>query len=119
MNEINYIWSDKKRIMGMPISFTRYSLSEDRLFNKVGLLSTKLDELLLYRVRDISLKQSLGQKIVGVGTITIYSADSSTPALEIKNVKDPYKVKEMIYQQVEKMKESKHMSFGEFVDDGF
>ena len=32
MDSIQYIWKDRKRILGMPITFTRYRLSEDRLF---------------------------------------------------------------------------------------
>ena len=53
------IWQDRKRILGMPITFTKYSMSEDRLFIKKGFLNLSTDELLLYRVRDISLKRSL------------------------------------------------------------
>ena len=36
---IDYIWKDRKRFLGMPLSFTRYRLSEDRLFLSVGLFS--------------------------------------------------------------------------------
>ena len=32
MDSIVYTWKDRKRILGMPITFTRYRLSEDRLF---------------------------------------------------------------------------------------
>ena len=41
---IEYLWKDRKRYFGMPISFTRYSLSEDRLFLSVGFLSIRDDE---------------------------------------------------------------------------
>ena len=51
---IEYLWKDRKRYLGMPISFTRYQLSEDRLFLSVGFLNIKDDEILLYRVRDIA-----------------------------------------------------------------
>ena len=36
------IWSDKKRMLGLPISFTTYSLSEDRLFIDSGFLKFNL-----------------------------------------------------------------------------
>ena len=42
---IEYLWKDRKRILGMPISFTRYSMSEDRLFTSVGFLNLKDDEV--------------------------------------------------------------------------
>ena len=73
------IWQDRKRILGMPITFTKYSMSEDRLFIKKGFLNLSTDELLLYRVRDISLKRSLGQRIFGVGSVVVYSSDQTTP----------------------------------------
>ena len=89
MDAIEYIWKDRKRILGMPLSFTKYSLSEDRIFLETGLLNMNLEEILLYRVRDISLRISLGQRIFGVGTILLQSSDKSMPVLEIKNIKNP------------------------------
>ena len=48
---INYIWTDKKRtIFGLPISFTRYFLTEDKFITRKGFLSIEEDELDLYRV---------------------------------------------------------------------
>ena len=58
---IEYLWKDRKRYFGLPLSFTRYSLSEDRLFISVGFLNIKDDEILLYRVRDIDTCRSLWQ----------------------------------------------------------
>ena len=63
MEAITYLWKDRKRHLGLPLSFTRYSLSEDRLFCETGLLNMKSDEILLYRVRDLRLTISLGQRI--------------------------------------------------------
>lgn len=101
---MNYLWSDRKRFLGMPLSFTRYALSEDRLFLSVGFLSLRDDELLLYRVRDINTKRTLWQRIFGVGTVTIMSSDTTQPTLVLRNIKDPLGVKELIHQQVEKQK---------------
>lgn len=106
MEPITYIWQDKKRILGQPMSFTKYSLSEDRLFIERGLLNLKQDEILLYRVRDLELTISLGQRMFGVGTVCVKSSDQSLPVLELKNVKDPRNVKEMIHQAVEASKSS-------------
>ena len=44
---IEYLWRDRLRHLGLPLSFTRYALSEDRLFLETGLLSTKCEEILL------------------------------------------------------------------------
>ena len=76
-----FIWRDRKRFLGMPLSFTRYALSEDRLFLSVGFFTVRDEEILLYRVRDISSRRSLGQRIFGVGTVVVSSSDKSTPEL--------------------------------------
>ncbi|HCP70817.1 MAG TPA: hypothetical protein DIT87_01980, partial [Clostridiales bacterium] len=61
----------------MPLSFTRYRLSEDRLFLSRGFLNIRDDEVLLYRVRDIDTRRSLWQRLFGVGTITVLSSDKT------------------------------------------
>ena len=115
------LWLDRKRHLGMPISFTSYSLSEDRLFRDTGFFKRNYEEVLLYRVRDISLSRSLGQMIFGVGTITIISSDKSSAKLLIENVKAPREVKELIHQLVEEAKSRRRFRFGEFdsVTDDF
>ncbi len=110
-------WSDRSRIFGLPVTFTKYSMSDDRIFCEKGLLNMKFEEILLYRVRDISMKITLGQRIFGVGSILLQSSDKTAPVLEIKNVKNPRQVKEMIHQQVEQVKEQRRMRFGEVLED--
>ena len=88
----------------MPLSFTRYMLSEDRLFLSKGFLNVKDDEILLYRVRDISTSRNLLQRMLGVGTVTVMSTDKTCPNLVMKNIKDPVAVKEILHKHVEEMK---------------
>lgn len=114
---IEYLWKDRKRYLGMPISFTRYAMSEDRLFISVGFLSIKDDEVLLYRVRDIDTRRSLWQRLFGVGTVTVVSSDKTMPNLVLKNVKDPVFVKELIHNQVEEMKLKRRVRVGEIMAD--
>ena len=115
---IEYLWKDRKRYFGLPISFTRYALSEDRLFISVGLLNIKDDEVLLYRIRDIDTSRTLWQRLFGVGTITVMSSDKSMPTLILKNVKDPIFVKELLHTQVEEMKIRRRVRAGEIMGNG-
>lgn len=117
MSMINNLWKDRKRICGMPISFTRYALSEDRLFLSTGFLSVKDDQLLLYRVRDIQTTRTIWQRIFGVGTVTVISSDKSTPVLELKNIKNVLVVKELIHNQVEKVKAERRVRLSEIMAD--
>ena len=112
---IKFLWKDRKRYLGMPLSFTRYQLSDDRLFLSVGFLNIKDDEVLLYRVRDITTSRTLGQRLFGVGTVTVSSSDKTMPTLVLQNVKDPVFVKELIHKQVEEMKDRRRVRVGEIM----
>ncbi len=114
-SSIVYIWKDRKRYFGMPLSFTRYAMSEDRLFTSVGFLNIKDDEILLYRVRDIDTSRNLWQRLFGVGTVIVMSSDKSMPNLVLKNIKDPVAVKELIHEQVEEMKLRRRVRVGEIM----
>ena len=120
VSKIVEIWHDRKRILGLPISFTRYALSEDRLFLKRGVINVKQDEIVLYRVRDLRVSVSLWQRLFCVGTGTVISTDKSIPELMLKNIRQPNEVKELIHEYVEKMKIARRMRVGEMsmdVDD--
>lgn len=114
---LNYLWNDRKRILGMPITFTRYSVTDDRLFLECGFLNIKTEEILLYRIRDISLERKLGQRIFGVGSVRVISSDKTAPELLIKNIKHPVEVKELIHRQVEEAKLKRRMHFSELSGD--
>ena len=116
--KIEYLWKDRKRHLGMPLSFTRYRLSSDRLFLETGVLSSKEEEVILYRVRDLSLSISLWQRLFGVGTVTVASSDKSMPTLVLKNIRHPREVKELIHQKVEEAKEKRRMHSMEIMEDG-
>ncbi len=116
---MEYLWKDRKRFMGMPLSFTRYSMSDDRLFLSVGFLNIKDEEVLLYRIRDINTSRTLWQRIFGMGTITVHSSDKSMSHLVLKNVKNPIAVKELLHEQVEDMKIRRRVRLGEVMTDSF
>lgn len=118
MANIQYLWHDRRRRMGMPLSFTRYAMSEDRLFTSVGFLSIKDDEILLYRVRDIDTSRSLWQRLFKVGTVTVISSDKTMPTMVLKNIKNPVEVKEMIHSMVEECKLKRRVRIGEIMGEG-
>ncbi len=102
------IWTDKKRpIFGKPISFTRYTLYPDRISIGSGLLVFHQEEVRLYRVLDVNLRQTIFQRIFGVGTVTISSADSTTPKLNLIDVKNPKDVMRLISDSAEKERQSR------------
>ena len=108
---------DRKRIFfGLPWTFTKYSLSEDRLFISTGFFSVKEDEVRLYRIMDVSLERKLWQRMCGLGTIKCCSADKTMGDFEIKNIKKSREVKEMLSNMVEDERTKKKVSSREFMD---
>ncbi|MEL7609855.1 MAG: PH domain-containing protein [Bacillota bacterium] len=101
------LWHDRKRILGMPISFTKYEVDNSRLTMRKGLFRTETDELLLYRVLDIKMIRTLGQKMFGVGTLSLYCADQSNRTLELKNIKKPDEVRKFLSRIVERERNAK------------
>ncbi|MCR5215670.1 MAG: PH domain-containing protein [Lachnospiraceae bacterium] len=105
------IWKDRKRtlLFGLPWSFTKYSLAPDRFFIQRGILNVKEDEVRLYRITDISLSRNFFQRLAGIGTIKCCSADKTLGDFEIKNIKKPREVKELLSEAVEKERMSKRV----------
>ena len=104
------LWQDKKRYLGLPISFTVYSFSNNKFYLKKGIFNISSEEILLYRVLDLTFKQNLWQKIFGVGSVILTTADKSTPVLEIKNIKTPDRVRKALSTLVEKRRDEKRVT---------
>ncbi len=116
---VNVLWSDKKHIWGLPISFTTYSLVEKpgnwlKLVVETGFVSTHIEEFHLYKVDDVSVYESFVNKMLGVGNIDVYVHDSTCEKLRICRVKRPYKVYDMINSLVEQDKRNRRVSHSEF-----
>lgn len=103
------LWHDRKRYFGLPISFTRYSFDEDKFYSDIGLLNSEKNEILLYRVLDIKLNRSLWQKIFGVGTVTIVTADKTNPQFFIRSIKNSERVFKALSNIVEKERDEKRV----------
>lgn len=102
----DYVWTDKKRtLFGLPISFTRYYLTETKFITRTGFLNVDEDELDLYKITDKKVKFPFWQRLVNCGSILIYSKDTDTPSKEIHCIKDPRKVSELIDKYLNSMRD--------------
>ena len=111
------LWKDRKRLrfFGLPWTFTTYTLLEDKLLVDSGLLTSKQDEVRLYRVMDISMERKLSQKLFNLGTIICDTSDKSSPKLELINIKNPKVVKELLSEAVEAERIKKRVSSREYM----
>ena len=118
MDRPGVVWQDRKRIIfGLPWTFTKYVLTKEKLLIQTGILSTKEEEVRLYRIMDVTLRRSLAQRLFGLGTIHCCSADKSTPEFDIKWIPNSAAVKEKLSDLVEAERMAKRVSSREFMSD--
>lgn len=113
------IWKDRKRYCGLPWSFTRYSLIKNgdkwfKVFSDIGLLYTIVEEVNIYRIQDVSLHQTLFDKIFGTGTVILYSNDERQPELKLRHIAQPYKIRDMFSNYIEAERIKRNVRISEF-----
>jgi len=78
----------------------RYRVSNYRIDYERGVLSRQIDTLELWHVEDLHFYQSLLDRILGVGSITIYSRDETMPTLKLVGLPKPRPLYETLKQRV-------------------
>lgn len=105
-SDIPYIWTDKKRtLFGLPLSFTRYFLTETKFVTRTGFFSIDEDELDLYKITDKKVRYPFFQRLFRCGTIIIYSRDTDTPSKEVHCIKNVRKVSDLIDKHLNIMRD--------------
>lgn len=103
----NVLWTGKPHnFIGLPINFTRYIVTDKKVVVRKGFLNIKEDEVELYRIVDMSKNLPITQRIFGCGTVKLTSKDVSSPELELKQVKKPYEVYNLIEGSIENQKKN-------------
>ncbi len=74
----------------------RYEVTSQRLRVIRGLLGRSVEEVELVRVRDTSVRQHMGERMLNVGDVTIVSNDPSNPEYTLNNITNPSEVREII-----------------------
>lgn len=93
-----------------------YILTEDNLLIHSGLLSKTYNRIFLYKISDIMVRQSLFQRLVGIGHIMIISTDATEPKLVLKSIIDAPKVSDVISKQVDLAKRKRRVIIDETGD---
>ena len=114
------VWQDRKRIVfGLPWTFTKYKLYEDKLIICTGFLNKREEEIRLYRIMDNTLEKPITQRIFGLGSIRVNSADKSTPVFYLSKIKNSDSVRNMLSDLVEKERTRKRISGREYMSNEF
>lgn len=119
MGKNKTVWKDRRHFMWFPFSFTTYELKNDRLYEENGFFSTSCDELLLYRVVDLTMRQTLAQKLYGTGTLILKCRVDSDSEIRLENIKHPRQVKELLSDMIEEARARHRVVGREFYGDTY
>jgi uncharacterized membrane protein YdbT with pleckstrin-like domain len=77
-----------------------YRLFEDRLELESGIVSRKIENVELFRIRDVGLRQGLVGRMLDIGDVYVHSTDSSTPDVHVRGIDDPREFYQILRDQV-------------------
>jgi hypothetical protein len=86
----SWLWSPRMAIMN------RYKLTNERLVFEYGFIGRRTEEVDLYRVNDVSVKQHPLERLTRMGDVTVYMTDPSSPTKILHNISRQDHVKDMI-----------------------
>lgn len=78
----------------------RYRITNYRIDIEHGLLSRSIDTMELWHVEDLKFHQSLLNRMLGVGTVTVISHDDTNPRLAMRSLPNPRQLFELLEQRV-------------------
>ena len=89
----------------------RYDICTDRLIVREGIFIKSLDEVELYRVKDVRLDFSLINQMAGIGTITVTSSDETTRGtpLRLRDVERAAARRETLRDLVDKARQKRRV----------
>lgn len=91
-------YQERKRwvFLGLPFTFTKYTVGEEVITINSGFLSTSENDCYMYKVQDVELQASLMERICGLGTIVCYTGDTTHPTLRIEHIRNAKEIKDYI-----------------------
>ena len=97
---------EKKRtaFLGLPIFFTTYTITDELLTIKEGLLKITENDCYLYKIQDVTLTRTLMERMFGLGTITCHTGDTTNPVIELKHIKNGSEIKDYILKTSDELR---------------
>ena len=81
--------------------FTIYELTEERFREKTGILSQKIEELELYRVRDYTVEKPFIMRLFGLGNLILITSDKTNPKIYLYAIRNVESVRDVFRKNVE------------------
>ena len=95
---------EKKRwgFFGLPFTFTTYMVTEELITVEEGFINKRENDCYIYKVQDVELIRTLGERMFGLGTVKCYTGDTTNPELYLTHIKNAKNIKNFILEASEK-----------------
>ncbi|WP_022749688.1 PH domain-containing protein [Lachnobacterium bovis] len=102
-NEDTIMFKERKRILflGLPWTFTKYTITPTVLTIDKGLLNTIEDDCYMYKIQDVKLSTSLFERLCGVATVICYTGDITDSVLKLSHIRHARDIKNYILKASE------------------
>jgi len=91
------------------VKTTTYRLTTERLITERGIFNKTIDTLELYRVRDMQITQPFTQRLFGLQTIHLLTADTTTPSVVVDHIPVAAGLPDKLRAQVEETRQRKRV----------
>lgn len=80
------------------VKYTKFHLLHERIIIESGVLNKTTNQVELHRVRDYKVSEPFIQRLLGLGSVRIWSIDRNEPVFVIPGMKNPRGLHELIRQ---------------------
>ncbi len=101
MSTIEFVERKRWVFLGLPFTFTKYTVKEDMITIDAGLFKVIENDCYMYKVQDVQLTATIMERIFKLGTITCFTGDTTNPTLKLEHIRNARPVKDFILKKSE------------------
>lgn len=105
------MFTERKRtkFFALPLSFTTYTITDDKLTIKHGVFTQVIDETYIYKIQDVRLLRGVIERIFKLGTVVCYTGDITHPELKLIHIRNAEKIKDYIMDAAEEARRKRRV----------
>ena len=93
---MGYVERKRWLFLGLPWTFTKYTIEDSMLTVDTGLLKTVENDCYMYKVQDVRLETSIIEKLFGLGTVICYTGDTTDKEIVLRHIRHSKEIKNYI-----------------------